>query len=171
GSGGSGSASSAGGDGTSGGASSASGTATADHAGPITIDLTAGNSAETRAFNPSTNEKTGRITLKVVTTGMPAGAKVKWVPVPKDNVPDDKAAVVFGAADKPKTDVYAVTPGLHLVELQSLDQTNTVMASARVRLSIPQFFFVVENDFDTALSSLRLAGQKSQIVGRIEQLL
>lgn len=141
-----------------------------DSSKPIIFLTGSTASAEHRAFNPATGDKTLIIEVGADFSNAPEGSKLRW------SSPTAGVLVIDNPNAK-KTQVRGIKPGKHDLDVSLLDSGGNSIATMKLKLSVPQCVTVVEDAalFDAALSSIHLAGQKNTIVnemkGVVEHLL
>jgi hypothetical protein len=137
---------------------------------PIIILSTDTSSAQTRAFNPTANDKSGIITVEAQFRNAPEGSLLRW------SSPDATALKIDNPASN-STRVRGLKPGKRDLDVELLDGGGSRIASMKLKLSVPQYVQVVEDAaaFDTALANIHLTGMKAQVIGHakpvVEQVL
>lgn len=127
-----------------------------------------GVSPERRAFNPSSNDKSGTINLNVRVPELPADATVRWsVPsaangdIALGDDPNNPQSSVEGR----QVTVMGLTPGLTELDVAVVDDSGTVLESVKYDLCVPVFVRVTEHaDFDAKLGSYHLQNEKQAIL-------
>ena len=122
-------------------------------------------SADLRAFNPSTGDKSLIIEVGAAFKNAPDGASLRWSsPTPGALIIDNPNANV--------TRVKGVTPGKHDLDLELLDPGGNRIASTKLKLSVPQCVTVNEDPalFDSALIDLHLVGHKNDVVDEMKRV-
>ncbi len=130
-----------------------------DSARPVIILDDATNKAETRAFNPATNDLSGIVTVGARFNNAPAGSTLRWSsPTP--------GVLTIDSPSSPTTQVRGLVPGLHDLDVELLDAAGIRIASMKLAMSVPQFVKVVEDaGLDAGLTSLGLLAHKADIIG------
>lgn len=136
---------------------------------------------ENRAFNPSTNDKSGKITLSVsVPRNMPDGGIIRWS-VPPRQPPGYFGGVTFSSTPRAgdtihigeKVEVFAGEPGLTAIDVEVVDADGKVSESQKYTLSVPQFVVVRESitgEFDDWLRNFRVDDIKDTIAQSIRDV-
>lgn len=136
-----------------------------DSARPIIILTGDTSSAETRAFRPSSNDKTLVISVSATFRNAPEGSYLRW------SSPDPDALKI----DTPKsntTRVRGIKPGIRDLDVSLVDAGGTTIASMKLKLSVPQCVTVEEDValFDAALAAMKLTGQKNGIADEMKRV-
>lgn len=132
-----------------------------------------GNSTELRTFKPSTNDKTGRTSLKAVVSSAPPGATFEWSVLHPDKLQ-------FVAPTSGNSDVLAGQSGITSVTFTVKDSKGSVARFAHADLCVPLMIHVTEfsgtpyvshrpavnnsHTLDGALAELRLTSRKAAIL-------
>lgn len=108
---------------------------------PFIVPTSVTGTAQNRAFNPKTREKTGSIKLSVRINNMPSGGSVRW------SVPPSEAGhFSLAGGQQVQSGLSAVVtglmPGLTVIDCELRDASGTVVESEKYPLCIPQFFAV-----------------------------
>lgn len=119
------------------------------------------DSSDLRAFHPSSNDKSGEITLNLNVNDL-TWPNIEWSNVGSAN------NVEFLDEDSASTVVRAKIPGLHQIRVVASDRLS--FSSRRQRktfnISVPQFIIIAEDatEFNNALSNLHVSSLKNRIV-------
>lgn len=136
-----------------------------DTSRPIIILDAGTSSAETRAFNPSSGDKSLIIQVGATFRNAPDGSRLRWSS-------PTAGALSIDNPNAERTRVRGITPGIHDLDVELLDGAGTRIASIKLKLSVPQCVRVTESaaDFDTALSDAQLAGKKADVVAEMKRV-
>ncbi len=120
-------------------------------------------SAETRAFNPKGKDKSLIIEVGASFKNAPAGSRLRWSS-PK------AGALIIDNPNANKTRVKGVIPGKQDLDVELLDAGGNVIASMKLKLSVPQCVTINEDAalFDAALTDIKLNGHKDEIVSEMK---
>lgn len=99
------------------------------------------SSAQNRAFNPQTNDKTGVITMAINVANIPSGGSVRWS-VPLGVTGHFTLAGGGNFQSGPRAEITALMPGRTNINVEVLDALGTAVASVKYQLCIPQFVTV-----------------------------
>jgi hypothetical protein len=125
--------------------------------------------AESRAFRPRANDKTGRVTLSVRVPRMPAGTGIRWSVPPSHRgriTLSGDPAVVESVHEGDRVDVIGLVPGLTELDVELRDSGGSVIESVKHRLCVPQFV-TVDVDlpaFNGVLTSWRLDTSRDDLL-------
>lgn len=120
------------------------------------------SSANTRAFNPSTHDKSGEVTLGMQTRNAPAGYTLRWIPAEPDALD-----VVTPSAQS--TVVRGKRPGLTRLDLAIYDGGNQI-ASTQIKMNVPQFISINEDAaFTPILAQLKIDGRKADVLAEAKR--
>ncbi|AXF85322.1 hypothetical protein DTO96_101052 [Ephemeroptericola cinctiostellae] len=117
------------------------------------------NTAENRAFNPSSNDKSGVIDLEVEVRQAAAGSAVRWVAT-------DPSAVTFDQPNSSRTRVRGLKSGKTSVDCVLVDSSGNEITRRTLQLCVPQFVVIneVAAEFDAALTDVQLLPNKDDVV-------
>lgn len=132
---------------------------------PIIILSNATSAAQTRAFNPTANDKSGLITVEAQFRNAPEGSRLRW------SSPDASALTIDQPANN-RTRVRGLKPGKRDLDVELLDGGGSRIASMKLQLSVPQYVRITEDAaaFDTALANIHLTGMKAQVISHAKQV-
>jgi hypothetical protein len=126
---------------------------------------------ENRAFNPTSHDKKGRITMSVRVPELPAGGRVRWAVSPNAAGHTGSIAFALGGGrkanvqDGTRVEILGLKPGRTAVDVEVRDAGNTKIESQKYQLMVPQFVSVDENtNFDAVLGRFGLEDSKADIL-------
>jgi hypothetical protein len=131
--------------------------------------------ADARAFKPSRNDKTARVTLAVRVPRLPAGGSIRW------NVPtanrgaitlSGSATSLVHSATGPSVDVIGLVPGLTFLDVMAFDAAGTQLESIKFPICVPQFIEIREGGaaFDRVLAALNIGFENDLVMTAAKQV-
>lgn len=117
------------------------------------------NSADSRAFFPSRQDKSGVIELVADVRNASAGATHRW------SAPDPTTITVDSPGSL-RTRILALKPGRTAVDFTVRDSSGTALASQKIQLCVPQFVTIDEDaaTFDPVLAAIHLDTLKNDVL-------
>lgn len=119
---------------------------------------------ERRAFNPTTNDISGEITLDITTRNAPTGHTVKWTP-------SEATALDVVSPSANTTVVRAQRPGLTKLDVAVFDGSKQ-LTTTRMNICVPQYFEVSEDAvaFSGVLQQLKIDARKSEVLNIVRDV-
>jgi hypothetical protein len=125
----------------------------------IIILTEATEAAETRAFKPTTNDKSAVVRLEMQAKNVPSGGSFRWSS-------PDPGAITFDAKNSLRTKAFGIKPGLHDVDVEIRDSTPKEVASIKLKFAVPQFIRIDEDTvpFEKVLDDFGIKPVKEKIL-------
>lgn len=135
-----------------------------DSGRPIIILSSDTSSAENRAFRPSTNDKSGVITVRGRFRNAPEGSRLRWSS-------PEAGTLQIDTPNAEQTRVRGLRPGKRDLDVELLDAGGTRISSMKLHLSVPQYIRITEEAaaFNTALSDVHLSAVKNDVIAHAKQ--
>ncbi|MFB3788901.1 MAG: hypothetical protein ACE15F_21280 [bacterium] len=123
------------------------------------------NAADSRAFFPSRQDKSGVIELAATIRNAPDGATHRWT---RPNT----ATLKVDSPGALRTRVRGVVPGVTQLDFAVHDSSGTKLASVKLQLSVPQFVTIDEEAaaFDAVLTAMHLDTLKNDVLQLARQV-
>lgn len=117
------------------------------------------NAPEARAFQPSSNNKTGIIEVEAQVRNAPAGATYRWTR-------PDTSALTIDNPTSLRSRVRGLHPGRTQLDFAVSDGSGTALASVQLQLCVPQFVTIDEEAaaLDATLATFRVDHVKADVL-------